>query len=412
MSNANQIPREKLKELITRDGEALLQDPDRCEGLLKDHCGSQRREISALIGAMEERIPLELKSSWQTAMTPEAMRARLEQRLQDHRGLAPEVAAWAVDAWSYALSVPLGRNSDRLDSIVLTNAAAAGALGGAAVVRGAAGDRAPGGLYKAEAPADVNAARARELQAPRGAAVVAPAAWTTQKKTGAGVAAVLAAALLAYGLIPKKPPVDPCADSNTAPASCHPAPDPTPQPQPKHDKVVVAPPSAPLLAAGTPVAIRINQDLNSDDLNVGQELTGTVAASLMTNGNVIIPAGADAKLRVVSIDKAGKLSGKTQLQLELVQVSSGASHYNMAAYHTIEGPAQAAKAAEHTGIGAAVGAGAGAIVGHLFHHAGKGAGAGAVAGGATGAIATKPAPVKVQAEAVIQFKLARAIPKG
>src|ERR1700760_4437522 len=103
----SQIAREKLKELITRDGEALLQDPDRCEGLLKDHIGSQRREISALIGAMEERIPNELKSSWQAAMTPEAMRARLEQRLQDHRGLAPEVAAWAVDTWSYALGVPL-----------------------------------------------------------------------------------------------------------------------------------------------------------------------------------------------------------------------------------------------------------------------------------------------------------------
>jgi hypothetical protein len=76
------IPRAKLKELVERNGESLLRDADRCEGLLKDYCGAYRREISALIGALEERIPLELKSSWQTAMTPEAMRARLVHRLE------------------------------------------------------------------------------------------------------------------------------------------------------------------------------------------------------------------------------------------------------------------------------------------------------------------------------------------
>jgi len=71
MSNMTaEIPREKLKELVQRNGDSLLQDPDRCEGLLKDHCGAHRREISALVGALEERVPLELRSSWQTAMTP------------------------------------------------------------------------------------------------------------------------------------------------------------------------------------------------------------------------------------------------------------------------------------------------------------------------------------------------------
>ena len=68
------VPREKLKELMEKNGEGLLQDRDRCEGLLKDYCGGHRREISAIVGALEERVPLELRSSWQTAMTPEAMR--------------------------------------------------------------------------------------------------------------------------------------------------------------------------------------------------------------------------------------------------------------------------------------------------------------------------------------------------
>ena len=111
---ATEVPREKLKELIEKNGDSLYQDRDRCEGLLKDYCGGHRREISAIVGALEERIPVELKSSWQTAMTPEAMRARLVQRLEDNRGLAPEIANYAVETWSYALGVGLGRSSDRV----------------------------------------------------------------------------------------------------------------------------------------------------------------------------------------------------------------------------------------------------------------------------------------------------------
>src|SRR6201996_3665927 len=126
---ATEVPREKLKELIEKNGDNLYQDRDRCEGLLKDYCGGHRREISAIVGALEERIPLELKSSWQTAMTPEAMRARLVQRLEDNRGLAPEIANYAVDTWSYALGVGLGRTSERVVDLPVSqvNGFAAGA---------------------------------------------------------------------------------------------------------------------------------------------------------------------------------------------------------------------------------------------------------------------------------------------
>ena len=73
------VPREKLKELIEKHGDTLLQDPGRCEGLLKDHCGAYRKEISALMGALDERIPLEagsprrrtwcaLRSAWMVSL--------------------------------------------------------------------------------------------------------------------------------------------------------------------------------------------------------------------------------------------------------------------------------------------------------------------------------------------------------
>src|SRR5271154_437208 len=147
---ATEMPREKLKELIEKNGDSLIQDRDRCEGLLKDYCGGYRREISALVGALEERIPVELKSSWQTAMTPEAMRARLVQRLEDNRGLAPEIADYAVDTWSYALGVGLGRTSDRVQDGPIANSNGIVPVVASAAERAAA-DR-PAGSQPAFAP--------------------------------------------------------------------------------------------------------------------------------------------------------------------------------------------------------------------------------------------------------------------
>src|SRR5579863_8082867 len=190
MSNMTaEIPREKLKELVLKNGDSLLQDPDRCEGLLKDHCGSHRREISALVGALEERVPMELKSSWQTAMTPEAMRARLVQRLEENRGLAPDVANWAVDAWSYALGVGLGRRSDRLESEVISGAAPV--IGVAPVIPPPVMPGVPPQSQEA-----ANAAWAREFgsqpQPVPPVPVPVPVAtkkWSTGTKVGAAVAA-------------------------------------------------------------------------------------------------------------------------------------------------------------------------------------------------------------------------------
>ena len=190
---ATEVPREKLKELIEKNGDSLLQDRDRCEGLLKDYCGGHRREISALVGALEERVPLELKSSWQTAMTPEAMRARLVQRLEDNRGLAPEIANYAVDTWSYALGVGLGRSSDRVMDVPASNGVAAGVDG----CRTRCG-RPTGGV--------------RPVRCPVVPPVVVKAGMSNQNKAVVGGVGLLAVAAVAFALLhhpqPTAPPND------------------------------------------------------------------------------------------------------------------------------------------------------------------------------------------------------------
>ncbi|HYP50171.1 MAG TPA: hypothetical protein VEQ34_04460, partial [Pyrinomonadaceae bacterium] len=56
----NNEPRQALREIIAKYGKEISSDSRRCEGLLKDKCGSYRREISILINALDERVPLDL----------------------------------------------------------------------------------------------------------------------------------------------------------------------------------------------------------------------------------------------------------------------------------------------------------------------------------------------------------------
>ncbi len=167
-----------------------------------------------MVGALNERVPLELKGSWQSAMTPEAMRARLVQRLEDHRGLAPEVSAWAVDTWSYALGIGLGRRSDRLDSVVIDGGGEKGA--------GDAQEK----LSKEEE-------RRRAIESDRpGAGVAATgllaAVTQDKKKAGFGVGALALAAIAAVAIFNHKPTPPP----------------PVPTPDPKPAVVVVPKPGS------------------------------------------------------------------------------------------------------------------------------------------------------------------------
>jgi hypothetical protein len=405
---ATEAPREKLKELIEKNGDSLLQDRDRCEGLLKDYCGGHRREISALVGALEERIPLELRGSWQTAMTPEAMRARLVQRLEDNRGLAPEIANYAVDTWSYALGVGLGRSSDRVQDVPFANGN--GIVSGATAAERAAADR-PAGSQPGFAPVIVPA-------------VVKAGGMNNRNKALVGGAGLLAAAAVAFALLHHPQPAT--TTNNNPPPAIPPPATKTVTPGPGANNKVD--PAASGSAAGSgaatqpaksastiplSVVVRLDSDFNSDHSAVGQLLPATVVSPLTSGGDVIVPRGATAQLKVIRIDKSGKVSGRSQVDFALVGLTAHGKLVRVSsATKSVEGPSQGAKTAERTGIGGAAGAAIGAIAGHLFHHAGAGALAGAGAGGATGVLTSHAAPVRVTAETVLQFRLTRGIPTG
>jgi hypothetical protein len=100
----NDVPREQLKKIIGRYGRSLSEDPQRCEALLRDFCGQYRKEISVLISAIKESIPVDLSNS-QHRVPSDLLLAQLTKRLEDRLAIDPVAARWSVESWAIALGL-------------------------------------------------------------------------------------------------------------------------------------------------------------------------------------------------------------------------------------------------------------------------------------------------------------------
>ncbi len=93
-----------LRRILAKHGKEVCGDARRCENLLKDSCGSHRREINVLVNAIEERVPLDLLAA-NRSMPTELLLARLEKRLEEQTAMTGEAASWAVGSWALALNI-------------------------------------------------------------------------------------------------------------------------------------------------------------------------------------------------------------------------------------------------------------------------------------------------------------------
>lgn len=100
-------PRQTLCDLIQRFGADVATDPKRCEALLKDLLpNSFKREINALVSAVREGVPSELRQP--TGGTPlPAVVVQQARKLHEDLGLDQSLAEWAVKTWAVALGVKL-----------------------------------------------------------------------------------------------------------------------------------------------------------------------------------------------------------------------------------------------------------------------------------------------------------------
>jgi hypothetical protein len=182
-----------------------------------------------------------------------------------------------------------------------------------------------------------------------------------------------------------------------APAPAPAAPPPAPAPAPKPQQQVTVP-------SGTVLTVRMVDSIDSSRNRTGEEFAATLDAPIAVDNRVLAPRGADARVRLADAKSAGTMTGRSELQLELINVTiNGVSYPTHSGYYQQHGASRGTRTAETVGGGAVLGA----LLGGIFGH-GKGAAIGSIAGAGAGTavqVSTKGQQVKVPSETKLDFTL-------
>jgi hypothetical protein len=174
------------------------------------------------------------------------------------------------------------------------------------------------------------------------------------------------------------------------------------RPEPAGDSAPPPQRSSAELPAGTNIVVRMIDGVDSEQSRVGQTFAASLDEPVMLDGNVVIPRGADAVIKLADSKESGKLTGRTELTLDLVSVKVNGRMVDINTQTVSrESSSRGARTAKVAGGTAAVGAIIGAIAG-----GGKGAAIGAGAGAAAGAgaeVVTKGQRVKIPSETRLTF---------
>ncbi len=158
------------------------------------------------------------------------------------------------------------------------------------------------------------------------------------------------------------------------------------------------------LPVGTPLTIRTTTDIDTDRNRVGDAFEATLDEPLVSGTQTLAPRGSTVKGRIAYAKGSGKLTGQSQLVLELTDlVVNGKSYVLRTSDYTEVGASRTNRTAATVGGTAALGAIIGAIAG-----GGKGAAVGAASGAAVGTgvqVMTKGQVLKIPAETILEFKL-------
>lgn len=171
-------------------------------------------------------------------------------------------------------------------------------------------------------------------------------------------------------------------------------PPPAPAPQPRQVTI----------PAGSTVTIRMIDSVDSSVNEAGEIFHASLDAPLVVDNEVAVPKGADVYVRLVSASNAGRMTGKSELHLELIKLEfHGRSYALVSGTYSLSGSSRTKGTAEKVGGGAILGTVLGAIAG-----GGKGAAIGAGVGAAGGGVwqaSTRGKEVRVASETKLDFQL-------
>jgi hypothetical protein len=237
------------------------------------------------------------------------------------------------------------------------------------------------GVVKVEDQMRIQGAEAAEAPAPEAPTSPGPA---PSPRAPARVSAPAASASTPAPSAPAAPPAGQVAAE----------PEPPPPPQPV---TVVVP-------TGTRIAVRMADSIDSSKNKAGELFMAILDEPIRLEGKDAIPRGTDVYIKLADAKSAGKLTGSSELELQLNKmVWQGKTYPLVSNSYEQKGKSRGKQTATRVGIGAGVGAAIGAIAG-----GGKGAAIGAAVGGG-GATAvqvfTHGQQIKVPSETQIDFNL-------
>jgi hypothetical protein len=158
------------------------------------------------------------------------------------------------------------------------------------------------------------------------------------------------------------------------------------------------------IPAGTPLVLRMIDDVDSSRDTVGQTFRASVDEAIVVGERTVVPRGADVLVKLVEDKQSGRISGKTELTLDVVSVMVNGRMTDVRTEEvTRESASRTGKTGQVVGGTAALGAIIGAIAG-----GGKGAAIGAVSGAAAGGavqVMTKGERVRIPSETRLTFSL-------
>jgi hypothetical protein len=153
--------------------------------------------------------------------------------------------------------------------------------------------------------------------------------------------------------------------------------------------------------AGTQLLVRMVDSVDSSKSQPGARFAATLETNLQADGRTVAARGTTVYGRLAELKSAGRMTGKSELRLELTEIVIGGTAYPiLTGEYGVKGSSSGKRSARRIGGGAGLGAAIGAIAGN----AGKGAAIGAVTG-TVGAVVQKGEKVKVPSETLLEFRL-------
>lgn len=160
--------------------------------------------------------------------------------------------------------------------------------------------------------------------------------------------------------------------------------------------------------AGTRILIRTTDSIDSSKQKAGYRFTASLETNLQANNVVVAPRGTTVYGQLTSASSAGRMSGSSELTLELTDiVINGTAYPLLTSTYEIKGKGEGGNTAKKV-IG---GVGLGALIGGIAG-GGTGAGIGALVGGAGGtaiAASKKGQQLSIPSESLLEFRLGQPV---